>query len=166
MLDDDGKPTTAGLTIRDRQGRVYPSPAKRLAPDFSFHPQVYRADGESLLLPDGEFTFTYSGGPEYRLARQTVRVTPDGPSEMAMSATALSGTEIAATYTIHVSVRTTVQPGASPSGSRLESRVQAYARNNDGANALASQCHSKGLLEGLIALRVLEKLGASTSTRR
>lgn len=74
------------------------------------------------------------------------------------------GTEIAATYTIHVSVRTTVQPGDSPSASKLESRVQAYARNNDGANALASQCHSRGLLEGLIALRVLEKLGASTST--
>ena len=28
--------------IRD-QGRVYPSQAKRLAPDFAFHPQVYRA---------------------------------------------------------------------------------------------------------------------------
>ncbi|MBW3573223.1 MAG: hypothetical protein KY467_19170 [Gemmatimonadetes bacterium] len=71
------------------------------------------------------------------------------------------GTEVAATYTIHLTVRTTVQPGATPSTSRLESQVQAYARNNDGANALASQCRSKGLLEGLIALRVLEKLGAS-----
>ncbi|HEX6370608.1 MAG TPA: hypothetical protein VF006_16925 [Longimicrobium sp.] len=76
------------------------------------------------------------------------------------------GVEIASTYTIHLTVRTTVQPGESASASKLESRVQAYARNNDGANSLASQCHSKGLLEGLIALRVLEKLGASGTPGR
>ena len=74
------------------------------------------------------------------------------------------GAEIAATYTIHLTVRTTVQPGDTPASSRLESVAQAYARNNDGANALMAQCHSKGLLEGLIALRVLEKLGASGTT--
>ena len=39
--------------IRDAQGRVYPSPAKRLAPDFAFHPQVYRADGETVRLAAG-----------------------------------------------------------------------------------------------------------------
>lgn len=71
------------------------------------------------------------------------------------------GVEIAATYTIHVTARTTVQPGPTPAASQLETVVQAYARNNDGANALLSHCHSRGLLEGLIALRVLEKLGAS-----
>ena len=69
------------------------------------------------------------------------------------------GSDIAATHTIHLTVRTTVQPGATQGTSRLESTAQAYARNNDGANSLMSQCHSKGLLEGLIALRVLEKLG-------
>lgn len=73
------------------------------------------------------------------------------------------GVEIAASHTIHLTVRTTVQPGATPSTARLESVAQAYARNNDGANALMSQCHTKGLLEGLIALRVLEKLGTSGS---
>lgn len=68
------------------------------------------------------------------------------------------GAEIAATHTIHLTVRTTVQPGDTPGSSRLESVAQAYARNNDGANALMSQCHSRGLLEGVIATRVLEKL--------
>lgn len=80
--DEKGRPAMARLTVRDAASRLYPAPGKRLAPDLPFQPQVYRADGESLLLPDGEFTFTYSGGPEYLLGRQTVRVTPDGPAEV------------------------------------------------------------------------------------
>ncbi len=75
LLDELGKPTTAGITVRDPQGRVYPSQAKRLAPDFAFHPQVYRADGETVSLPAGEFTFEVSRGPEYLTQRRTVRVT-------------------------------------------------------------------------------------------
>ena len=46
VRDETGAPTVAAFVIRDAQGRVYPSRAKRLAPDFAFHPQVYRADGE------------------------------------------------------------------------------------------------------------------------
>jgi hypothetical protein len=65
IRDEDGRPTTAALVIKDRQGHVYPSPAKRLAPDFSFHPQVYRADGEALKLPPGEYTVEATRGPEY-----------------------------------------------------------------------------------------------------
>lgn len=42
ILDHDGKPTTAAFVVRDRLGRVYPNPARRLAPDFFFHNQVYR----------------------------------------------------------------------------------------------------------------------------
>ena len=72
------------------------------------------------------------------------------------------GTDIASTHTISLTLRTTVQPGETPGSARLETVAQAYARNNDGANATMTQCHSKGLLEGLIALRVREKLGAST----
>src|SRR5205823_3947360 len=65
LLDEEGKPTTAMLVIRDKQERVYPSQAKRLAPDFAFHPQVYRADGETEKLPGGEYTVEYTRGPEY-----------------------------------------------------------------------------------------------------
>ncbi|MEC9123917.1 MAG: hypothetical protein VX969_07195, partial [Verrucomicrobiota bacterium] len=42
VLDENGKPTIAEFLVKDRLGRVYPSQAKRLAPDFHFHPQVYR----------------------------------------------------------------------------------------------------------------------------
>lgn len=80
--DEKGRPAMARLTVRDAASRLYPAPGKRLAPDLPFQPQIYRADGESLLLPDGEFTFTYSGGPEYLVGRQTVRVTAGGPAEV------------------------------------------------------------------------------------
>lgn len=74
VLDEKGQPTTASFLIRDEQGRIYPSPAKRLAPDFHFHPQIYRADGEKVELPPGDFTIEYTRGPEYLVARQSVRV--------------------------------------------------------------------------------------------
>ncbi|MGH8018329.1 MAG: CehA/McbA family metallohydrolase [Opitutaceae bacterium] len=64
VLDENGEPTTASFTIRDQAGRVHPSQAKRLAPDFAFHPQVYRADGETLRLPDGEYVVRFERGPE------------------------------------------------------------------------------------------------------
>lgn len=81
VLDFDGKPATAGFLVRDSRNRVYPSQAKRLAPDFFFQPQVYRASGEFLMLPAGDYTFEYSRGPEYR--KKTQRVHVDGqPMEL------------------------------------------------------------------------------------
>jgi hypothetical protein len=74
VKDADGQPTTAAFVFRDAWGRVYPNPARRLAPDFFFHDQIYRADGESVHLPPGEYTVTISRGPEYLVQRQTVRV--------------------------------------------------------------------------------------------
>lgn len=65
VLDFDGKPTTAAFVIRDKFNRVYPNPARRLAPDFFFHNQIYRSDGESFHLPPGEYTVEVSRGPEY-----------------------------------------------------------------------------------------------------
>lgn len=64
VQDENGDPTTASFLIRDAQGRVYPSPAKRLAPDFGFHPQVYRADGETIKLPAGSYKIEFARGPE------------------------------------------------------------------------------------------------------
>ena len=66
VLDDDGSPTTGRLTIRDDRGRVYPSLARRLAPDFFFHTQIYRHDGETVSLPPGKYHVNYTRGPEYR----------------------------------------------------------------------------------------------------
>lgn len=66
VKDSDGRPTTASFLVKDEKGRVYPSQAKRKAPDFFFHPQVYRADGESLALPPGTYTVEVSRGPEYK----------------------------------------------------------------------------------------------------
>jgi hypothetical protein len=74
ILDFDAAPTTAALTIRDRFGRVYPSPGRRLAPDFFFHHQVYRHHGESVLLPPGTYTVEYSRGPEYRISTASITV--------------------------------------------------------------------------------------------
>jgi hypothetical protein len=65
IRDHDGRPTTCSLLIQDRLGRVYPNPARRLAPDFFFHPQVYRADGETVTLPEGTYRITATRGPEY-----------------------------------------------------------------------------------------------------
>jgi hypothetical protein len=76
VRDENDQPTTASFVIRDTKGRVYPSQTKRLAPDFSFHPQVYRADGETVRLPQGTYTIEFSRGPESIPMKQTVTVTP------------------------------------------------------------------------------------------
>jgi hypothetical protein len=81
VRDENGRPTTAAFVIRDRQGRVHPPPSKRLAPDFFFHEQVYRADGETVRLPAGEYHIDCTRGPHYVTTRQTVLVptpSPDG----------------------------------------------------------------------------------------
>jgi hypothetical protein len=74
VLDEQGHPTTGQFVFRDRRGRVYPSRARRLAPDFFFHDQVYRANGESVLLPPGDFEVTYTRGPEYRVLKREITV--------------------------------------------------------------------------------------------
>jgi len=74
IADEDGSPTSAAFVVRDSRGRIYPNPARRLAPDFFFHDQVYRADGESLHLPPGEFSVEISRGPEYRVQTHTLQV--------------------------------------------------------------------------------------------
>jgi hypothetical protein len=66
VTDEEGRAAVASFLIKDRLQRVYPSPSKRLAPDLWFQPQVYRADGDTLLLPAGAYTVTCGRGPEYR----------------------------------------------------------------------------------------------------
>lgn len=76
VKDDDGTPCMASFLIRDKQGRVYPSQSRRLAPDFFFHPQVYRANGETLMLPPGTYSVEYTRGPEYLVLKRTLDVPP------------------------------------------------------------------------------------------
>ena len=77
-------PGFASFIVRDAQGMLHPAPAKRLAPDFPFQPQVYRGDGESLRLPDGRSEVLVSGGPEYSPLRTTLEVGPNR-SELSVS---------------------------------------------------------------------------------
>jgi hypothetical protein len=75
----DGKPVVAAFTFADALGRIYPSPTRRLAPDFNFHYQVYRADGETVALQPGKYTVAWTRGPEYVVSRRTVTV-PAAPT--------------------------------------------------------------------------------------
>ena len=70
----DGRPIVAAFTFTDALGRVYPSPSRRLAPDFNFHYQVYRADGETIALQPGAYTVTYARGPEYLTLQEKITV--------------------------------------------------------------------------------------------
>lgn len=74
VLDEDGVPTTGAFVFRDLRGRVYPSRARRSAPDFFFHNQIYRHSGESVMLPPGEYEVQYGRGPEYLELRKTIEV--------------------------------------------------------------------------------------------
>jgi hypothetical protein len=76
VLDHDGKPTMGSFTIKDRFNTVYPAMARRLAPDFFFHTQIYRRDGETVLLPPGKYRVTYTRGPEYLTLHKDI-VVPD-----------------------------------------------------------------------------------------
>jgi len=65
IKDHDGTPTTGSLVIQDQRGQLYPLPARRVAPDFFFQEQIYRASGESVMLPAGQYEIVYGRGPEY-----------------------------------------------------------------------------------------------------
>ncbi|MBO0931622.1 CehA/McbA family metallohydrolase [Fibrella sp. HMF5036] len=68
---------------------IYPLPSRRVAetdeyPDFYFHPQVYRADGEHVFLPPGTYTVTYTRGPEYLIQAKQVTI-PEGVDSTTIS---------------------------------------------------------------------------------
>jgi hypothetical protein len=74
VRDEDGRPTMASFVFRDKLGRVYPSPSRRLAPDFFFHPQVYRQSGETILIPPGTYQVEVGRGPEYIVQTGSITV--------------------------------------------------------------------------------------------
>ena len=65
---------TGMFLIRDGQGRIYPSQAKRLAPDFAFHPQIYRSNREKLRLPEGQYAVEFGRGPEYLVEKRPFEI--------------------------------------------------------------------------------------------
>jgi hypothetical protein len=73
VLDDDGTPTTGQLTIRDARPRLS-GPLAAAGPDFFFHDQIYRHDGEEVVLPPGSTSRVYSRGPEYLNLTKTITV--------------------------------------------------------------------------------------------
>ena len=74
IRDHDGSPTAARLVFKDLAGQVYPPQAKRLAPDFYFQEQIYRGDGEEVLLPPGTLMMESSRGPEYVVQRHRIEI--------------------------------------------------------------------------------------------
>src|SRR6185436_8694935 len=74
VRDQDGSPATASFIFRDAAGHVHPPQAKRLAPDFYFQPQIYRTDGDIVLLPPGKLTVELTRGPEYSRLRREVTI--------------------------------------------------------------------------------------------
>lgn len=79
VVDDGGAPVMGQFLIRDTHDRVYPSMTRRRPPDFFFQQQIYRRDGESVMLPPGKYRMTYSRGPEYRIRSREITV-PDAVS--------------------------------------------------------------------------------------
>jgi hypothetical protein len=85
IIDDDGSPAMASITITDSVARgggtfsnVYPLPSRRVAafddyPDFFFQKQVYRKNGEYVSLAPGDYFVTFTRGPEYIV--QTKKIT-------------------------------------------------------------------------------------------
>jgi hypothetical protein len=74
VVDEKGRPTIAKLLFHDSPGHIYPPQAKRLAPDLFFQPHIYRATGETVLLPPGKFAVEYSRGPEYRVKASAIEI--------------------------------------------------------------------------------------------
>lgn len=74
ILDTDGRGCVASLTIKDKGGRICPPQAMRIAPDMAFQTHIYRADGETVSLPDGGYTIESRRGPEYLRVLQAITV--------------------------------------------------------------------------------------------
>lgn len=81
VLDADGKPTTGQFEFRDAAGRILPATMRRSLPDFFFQSQVYRASGESVLLPPGEIRARWTRGPEYLSQERAFTVLESGAQE-------------------------------------------------------------------------------------
>jgi hypothetical protein len=85
VVDEKSEPATAAFVIRDGIDRIYPNLSKRLAPDLFFQPQIYRADGEKVVLPAGNYTVTCSMGPEYIAQSKELTVPESGDAQISFN---------------------------------------------------------------------------------
>jgi hypothetical protein len=85
VKDEKGASAMAAFTVRDSLNRLYPNPSKRLAPDLFFQPQVYRADGETIVLPEGRYAVTSSMGPEYHPETKKITIGEQGSDEISFN---------------------------------------------------------------------------------
>jgi len=74
------------LPIEKQLRGIFPLPSRRLAskdefPDFFFQPQIYRYDGEYVMLPPGKYYIQYGRGPEYH-DKSAILVVPNGIKEI------------------------------------------------------------------------------------
>lgn len=79
VRDHDGTPTVGRFLFLDQHGHVFPPQTKRVAPDLFFQKHIYRADGDTVLLPPGEFTMYYGRGPEYQWLKRPLQITHHAP---------------------------------------------------------------------------------------
>ncbi|MEG9436358.1 CehA/McbA family metallohydrolase [Edaphobacter sp. HDX4] len=84
IKDEKGAASIASVLVKDGLGRVYPPQTKRQMPDLNFQPQVYRYNGESLLLPAGAYTIEYGRGPEYIVKRIPLVVSDSGAASLGL----------------------------------------------------------------------------------
>jgi len=78
-------PDPKGYKVPPALVGIYPLPGRRVAafdefPDFFFQPQIYRSNGEHVLLPAGKYNVTFSRGPEY-ITQQVQLVVPANVKE-------------------------------------------------------------------------------------
>jgi hypothetical protein len=84
IKDTDGLGTTASLFIRDSAERLYPAPAHRIEPDLTYQTQIYRADGETLRLPAGQYRIVALRGPEYLRCERDFVVEADSSTALSL----------------------------------------------------------------------------------
>ncbi|HZH63262.1 MAG TPA: CehA/McbA family metallohydrolase, partial [Flavisolibacter sp.] len=80
---------SAGYRVPQRLTGIYPLPSRRVAaydtyPDFFFQPQIYRSNGEHVLLPPGKYRVRFTRGPEYLLQTKEL-IVPGGVSSIEVS---------------------------------------------------------------------------------
>ena len=84
VRDADGQPVTCSWLVTDELGRVLPPQTRRTPPDMFFQQKVYRASGQTLLLPPGEYQVETGRGPEYLVARGPRSVQANGTTRWAV----------------------------------------------------------------------------------